>query len=89
MKGQLGGVEGPRGFERLIRWASAGNARLRFDKYRRHLLSIAADAKPRIAELTEGDELIPVKVEGRPPPSYLHREAGPMTSPSARPEGHR
>ena len=37
----------------------------------------AADAKPRIAELTEGGELIPVKVEGWKTPAYLHRRRPP------------
>ena len=48
----------------------------------------AADARPRIAELTEGGELIPVQVEGwTPPPTCT---AGPpRASPSPRPERHR
>ena len=45
----------------------------------------AADAKPRIAELTEGGELIPVKVESWKPPAYLHRRAAEAPIPRVSP----
>ena len=45
----------------------------------------AADAKPRIAELTEGGELIPVNVEGWKTPAYLHRRAAEAPIPRVSP----